>query len=110
MIRSKNLISTHIRGAGHALFQVRDHRLELRARSSEDVAVDGSWINKTGLIAEGLPFQPYIHLDIRTPFGETVGARQVEEALAESLGPRRDRKSTRLNSSHVKTSYAVLRL
>ncbi|GEM_PF-3053019 len=53
--------------------------------------MDGSWINRTGLVAEGLPSQPYIHLDIRTPFGETVGDGQVEEALAESLGPRRDR-------------------
>lgn len=90
---ASKLISTHIRGAGHALFQIRDHRLELRSRSTEEMPVDGSWINKTGLVAEGLPLQPYIHLDIRTPFGESVGKRQVEEALAESLGPRRDRFS-----------------
>jgi hypothetical protein len=73
------------------LFHVRENKLELRRRSSEELAVDGGWINKTGLVAEGLAEQPYIHLDIRTPFGETVGDRQVEEALAESLGPRRDR-------------------
>ncbi len=53
--------------------------------------MDGTWINKTGLVAEGLAVQPYIHLDIRTPFGETVGDEQVREALAESLGPRKDR-------------------
>ncbi len=39
---------------------------------------------------EGLVDQPYIHLDIRTPFGETVGATQVESAFAESLGARQD--------------------
>lgn len=81
------------------MFHIRDNRLELRRRSGEDVAVDGSWINKTGLIAEGLPAQPYIHLDIRTPFGETVGESQVEETLAESLGPRKDR--FRLGGWHI---------
>ena len=55
------------------------------------MAVDGKWINRTGIVAEGLASQPYIHLDIRTPFGETVDERQVAEALAESLGPRRDK-------------------
>lgn len=55
------------------------------------MAVDGAWINKTGMVAEGLASQPYIHLDIRMPFGESVGDRQVEEALAESLGPRKDK-------------------
>jgi hypothetical protein len=53
--------------------------------------VDKTWINKTGLVAEGLASQPYLHIDIRTPFGETVGDRQVEDAVAESLGPRRDK-------------------
>ncbi|MDQ3001389.1 MAG: hypothetical protein M3Y08_09025 [Fibrobacterota bacterium] len=76
---------------GHALFHVRENRLELRRRSPEEMPVDGSWINKTGLVAEGLALQPYIHMDIRTPFGETVGPGQVEEALAETLGPRMDR-------------------
>jgi hypothetical protein len=42
-------------------------------------------------VAEGLRAQPYIHLDIRTPFGESVDDRQVDNALAESLGPRKDR-------------------
>lgn len=76
---------------GHALFQVRENGLEFRSRSGEDITVDKTWINKTGLVAEGLASQPYLHIDIRTPFGETVGDRQVEDAVAESLGPRRDR-------------------
>lgn len=42
-------------------------------------------------MAEGLPAQPYIHLDIRTPFGESVDAGQVETSLGESLGPRKER-------------------
>jgi hypothetical protein len=32
-----------------------------------------------------------MHLDIRTPFGETVGTEQVENALVESLGPRKEK-------------------
>jgi hypothetical protein len=84
-------VSTHIRGFGHALFHVRENRLEFRRRSGGEMAVDKAWINKTGLVAEGLASQPYLHIDIRTPFGETVGDRQVEDAVAESLGPRRDR-------------------
>lgn len=50
-------------------------------------------------MAEGLALQPYIHLDIRTPFGETVGEAQVQEALAESLGPRKDKY--RLGGWHI---------
>lgn len=73
------------------MFQVRERKLELRLRSPESVPVDGRWINRTGLVAEGLAFQPYLHLDIRTPFGETVEERHVAEALAEALGPKRER-------------------
>jgi len=93
------LVSTHIRGKGHALFQVRDQKLELRRRSPDDLAVDGGWINRTGLVVEGLASRPYLHLDIRTPFGETVDGRQVVEAVAEALGPQRDRY--RLGGWHV---------
>lgn len=76
---------------GHALFHVRENGLEFRTRSGQDLPVDKTWINKIGLVAEGIASQPYLHIDIRTPFGETVGDRQVEEAVAESLGPRRDK-------------------
>jgi Tfp pilus assembly protein PilN len=89
--RSSRLISTHIQGLGHAVFQYQDHRLELRRQSVEEVKVDGPWITKTGLVAEGLVSQPYIHLDIRTPFGETVGEPQVEATLSESLGARKEK-------------------
>lgn len=92
-------MSTHIRGQGHAVFQLRDNHLELRRRSDEDVPVDRPWITATGLIAEGLTGQPYLHLDIRTPFGETVGETQVENALSESLGPRKDKY--RLGGWHI---------
>jgi Tfp pilus assembly protein PilN len=84
---------------GHALFQVRDNRLEFRRRSPDETAVDGAWINRTGLVAEGLASQPYIHMDIRTPFGETVEENQVRDALAESLGPRKDKY--RLGGWHI---------
>lgn len=99
LLPSSHLVSTHIRGKGHALFQVREHKLELRRRSPDDMAVDGNWINRTGMVAEGIAAQPYVHLDIRTPFGETVDERQVQEALAEALGPKRDR--FRLGGWHV---------
>jgi hypothetical protein len=99
LLPASHLVSTHIRGKGHALFQVREQKLELRRRSHDELAVDGNWINRTGLVAEGLASQPYLHLDIRTPFGETVDERQVAEALAEALGSKRDRY--RLGGWHV---------
>lgn len=78
---------------------MRDQKLELRRRSPDELDVDGNWINRTGLVAEGLTSQPYLHLDIRTPFGETVDERQVQDAVAEALGPKRDRY--RLGGWHV---------
>lgn len=53
--------------------------------------MNNAWITRTRLVAEGLQAQPYIHLDIRTPFGESVDAGQVETALGESLGHRKER-------------------
>src|SRR5690606_41552255 len=41
------------------------------------------------------------HLRVRQPLGDQVIAHRIGAALAQ------DRKSTRLNSSHVKISYAV---
>lgn len=99
LLPSSHLLSTHIRGKGHALFHVREQKIELRRRSPDEMKVDGNWINRTGLVAEGLASQPYMHLDIRTPFGETVDGRQVAEALAEALGPKRERY--RLGGWHV---------
>jgi Tfp pilus assembly protein PilN len=98
-LSASHLVSTHIQGKGHALFQLRDQKLELRRRSPDELNVDGNWINRTGLVAEGLTSQPYLHLDIRTPFGETVDERQVQDAVAEALGPKRDRY--RLGGWHV---------
>jgi Tfp pilus assembly protein PilN len=99
LLPASHLVSTHIRGKGHALFQVREQKLELRRRSPDELTVDGNWINRTGLVAEGLASQPYLHLDIRTPFGESVDGSQVAEALAEALGPKRERY--RLGGWHV---------
>lgn len=73
------------------MFQLREGEVELKRRSPDEVAVNKAWITRTRLVAEGLPAQPYIHLDIRTPFGESVDDQQVENALTESLGPRKDR-------------------
>ncbi len=86
-----NTVSTHIRGHGHAVFQLRDGLFELKTQSSDEAAIGKSWITRTRLVAEGLSDQPYIHLDIRTPFGESVDETQVDGALAESLGARRER-------------------
>jgi len=99
LLPASHRVSTHIRGKGHALFHVSDQSLELRLRSPDDLDVDGNWINRTGLVAQGLPYQPYLHLDIRTPFGESVDERQVQAAVAEALGPKRDRY--RLAGWHV---------
>lgn len=72
---------------------MRDGSVELKRRSSEDAPVNRAWVTRTRLIAQGLAAEPYIHLDIRTPFGENVGEGQVDGALGESLGPRKDRFS-----------------
>ena len=73
---------------GHAIFQLQDQHLVLQRSSKESAKVDKGWITRTGLVVEGLVGQPYIHLDIRTPFNETVGTSQVDAGLSESLGPR----------------------
>lgn len=91
MSTGASLVSTHIKGLGHALFQIHENQLKLRKRSSEDVSVDRSWITSTGLVVEGIAHQPYLHLDIRTPFGESVNESQVAKSLAESLGPSKEK-------------------
>lgn len=73
---------------GHAVFQLQDQRLVLQRSAKESAKVDKRWITRTGLVVEGLVGQPYIQLDIRTPFNETVGTSQVDAGLSESLGPR----------------------
>jgi Tfp pilus assembly protein PilN len=73
------------------VFQIRDHGLELLGCSPEEMAVNKAWITRTQLVAEGIALEPYIHLDIRTPFGESVDERQVDTALGEGLGPRKDK-------------------
>src|SRR5207253_5575263 len=47
----------------------------------------------------------FVHYGVRAPAGEQVGLLSRERAHS-SMAPR-DRKSTRLNSSHVAISYAV---
>ncbi len=90
-MRSSRIVSTHLPGSGYSIFQVRDSGLEYRKGSSQAADIQRKWITGTGLIAFGLENQPYLHLDIRTPFGETVTDHQVEAALSENLGPRRDK-------------------
>jgi hypothetical protein len=72
---------------------VRDQGLELHSSSQEEVEISRAWITRTQWVAEGLANEPYIHLDIRTPFGETVDDGQVDAALGEGLGSRKDRYS-----------------
>src|SRR3989442_6936599 len=40
-------------------------------------------------------------------FGRELLKQTVHQGLFEEFAPKRDRKSTRLNSSHVRISYAV---
>jgi hypothetical protein len=47
----------------------------------------------------GEPAGPFLHLDIRTPFGESVTQDLVESALAEALGPAK--KQYHLRAWHV---------
>src|SRR5690606_41483776 len=46
-------------------------------------------------------------LDAERAFGVRAGDRAAQHPLGGGDEPQRDRKSTRLNSSHVKISYAV---
>src|SRR5690606_41272865 len=51
---------------------------------------------------------PYDRRIVRIPrHSVIVGTTNDDDFLADPTGARRDRKSTRLNSSHVKISYAV---
>ncbi len=82
------MISTHIPGLGHALFTARENQIHFLSGSDENEPVDSALIRKADLIAAGIDGEPYIHLDIRTPFGESVGQSQIDLALAEALGSR----------------------
>src|SRR5436309_14442879 len=92
------------------LFALAD-AIGLRARI--DAMWQGAHINTTGDRA-------VLHVALRQPRGAGVGGADIEQAVmaerARMLGFARgvregaiqgDRKSTRLNSSHVKISYAV---
>src|SRR5690606_41117936 len=50
-----------------------------------------------------------VSIDLRLPEGRALAKRLCEKAdiVIENFRPGTDRKSTRLNSSHVKISYAV---
>src|SRR5690606_42030699 len=88
-----------------------DHPLELHSfptrRSSDLFAVISTTISLAAV------FLPILFLDGLTgrlfkEFGVVVaGSILVSAFVALSLSPMIDRKSTRLNSSHVKSSYAV---
>ncbi len=82
------MISTHIQGLGQALFTARENQIHFLSASDENEPVDAALIQKADLIVAGIAHEPYIHLDIRTPFGESVGQSQIDIALAEALGPR----------------------
>jgi len=75
---------------GFTVFESSRSGLKVIQSSLEEMTVNSKWIKKTDLIIEGLANQLYIHLDINTPFGETVHTAQVENALAESLGAKRE--------------------
>src|SRR5690554_6977214 len=49
----------------------------------------------------------YVSYHIQTPVNTIRMAETIKTILAPSFPPSRDRKSTRLNSSHVRISYAV---
>src|SRR5690606_40140677 len=48
-----------------------------------------------------------LELEFRGKTIDTVSIAQLDIGINKSKGQRKDRKSTRLNSSHVKISYAV---
>src|SRR3712207_7328337 len=63
---------------------------------------------------EQLPMRPMVHAGQRVPAQrvvpldvDSVARHEVDEVLRHRRGADRDRKSTRLNSSHANISYAV---
>src|SRR5690606_41133354 len=96
----------------------RDRRVlpSFPTRRSSDLAVVGAKVRAQAWCAVAIPanLEPGVHLvgskqnspeaDRRFP-GLRIG--EIKQGVAQRLVAAPDRKSTRLNSSHVKISYAV---
>src|SRR5690606_40659749 len=83
------------------------------AARGEDRRVDGDVGGEHGRPAGELPDVHVVHVDHPVVAGEVVADVGDRHAPRRGFGeygehlPQQDRKSTRLNSSHVKISYAV---
>src|SRR5437868_12418488 len=90
--------------------EVANQLAKILGRRARSVTIPKSLAYAVALAAEGvaaiLNKPPVINRDKVTDLSQRGWACSVERAVRE-LGYKQDRKSTRLNSSHVSISYAV---
>ena len=94
-------IATHINGNGYGLFQFKQDGLKLIRFEKKSRPIDLQWIRKVRCIVEGEKGIPFLHRDVRTPFGEMPDSNQVEQSLKDVLG---DNSPYKINEWH---SYFV---
>src|SRR5690606_40060459 len=79
-------------------------------RSNTSMALDVAYITPDWTIAQLVQLEPFDQTPVPSP-GPVIAALEMPRGWFAShgikVGAKVDRKSTRLNSSHVKSSYAV---
>ncbi len=88
---ARNSVLTFIPSQGSALFTGGVDKLRLRSFHGENSAPRSSSVRKTARIVKAVTDSHFLHLDIRTPFGEPATDESVHKALDEALGPKRGR-------------------
>ncbi len=88
MGKTRNIL-TFIPSQGRATFKVRDGHPRLESFHTAEWMPDYASVHAYHHIVKGLAGTRFLHLDIQTPFGESVTDEAVEKALSESLGKKR---------------------
>src|SRR5439155_4045384 len=102
--QSRRIAARAGRGVGGAALDVRGSKFTL---ADTDAARERSGIVIDTVVGDFEEMRPTVHKDPAAALG-AVGDRQPIDARG--VADEVDRKSTRLNSSHVASSYAVFRL
>ncbi len=85
----KKLISLHIKGHQGLLFEKKGKTYEVKQELGAQVKINADWVRKTSLIIQSSGFTPYIHLDVKIPYGEEITEHALEQELTEKLGAAR---------------------
>ncbi len=105
--------SVHIAGHGVGQFYFSEGHLKAIQFLEQAQNVDHKWVRHTTKIIEGVAGIPFLHLDIRTPFGESADEDLVNKALEEALGPKKDNYILRawhilfVEDSHLGSNHRV---